>query len=87
MKKGQVFVRARLLTEKRSGMPPVIRWVNADVFDLDQESFKVFVMAVLFKNGLVVGIKGDSVIGDDIVFDIADEHYGKYLKKLEEKNQ
>jgi hypothetical protein len=46
--RGQVFVRA---------MDPNGRYHSADILDLDEESFRSFVIGVLFQNGLVSGLK------------------------------
>lgn len=86
MKKGQVFCRARLLTEKRSGRDPVYRYVNADVLDLDELSFRAFTIGILFRAGAVVGITDDIVPGDHITLEIAEEHQARYLKEWEKEH-
>lgn len=57
MKRKQVFVRAK---------SPSGKWHSADVLDLDDLSFRAFVMGVLHEAGLVVGIKDDFVAGNRI---------------------
>ena len=57
MKRGQVFVRA--LDYKN-------QWINCDVLDLDDESFKAFIADILFKAGAVVGIKNEFCEGEEI---------------------
>ena len=57
MKRKQVFVRAI----NKDG-----KWDSVDVLDLDDISFRVFVIGVLFKNGLISGITDDAVPGDHI---------------------
>lgn len=57
MKKDQVFVRARLANGKIA---------VCDVLDLDDESFRAFVIDVLFRHGLVFGIR--DVLGEPIKF-------------------
>ena len=59
MKRGQIFVRAK----DKNG-----KWYNADVLDLDQLSFKAFVMDRLFKLGMVTGIKDEFIIAGDIEY-------------------
>lgn len=57
MKRGQVFVR---------GINKEGEWGNIDVLNLDDRSFKVFILDRLFKNGLVVGLKDEVVEGERI---------------------
>ena len=57
MKRLQVFVRAK---------SPSGRWHSADVLDLDDASFRAFVMDVLFGAGLVCGIKPERVDTEEI---------------------
>lgn len=57
MKRKQVFVRAK----DSAG-----RIGNADVLDLDEDSFRAFTMDILFRAGAVVGIKPDFVKGEEI---------------------
>jgi hypothetical protein len=52
MKRGQVFVRAQ---------DPDGRWHTADVLDLDQPSFNAWVTDVLFRAGLIVGLRDESL--------------------------
>lgn len=58
IKLNQIFVRAK---NKRG------KWINADVMELDDESFRAFVMHRLFESGLVCGIRPDAVEGEPIV--------------------
>ena len=55
MKRGQVFVRAK----NKKG-----KWDSHDVLDLDDESFKIFIIDILFRNQLVAGIQDDFVDGE-----------------------
>jgi hypothetical protein len=57
MKGRQVFVRA-FFDDGRVG--------NCDVLDLDDESFRAFVAGVLFRAGLVTGIRDAHVEGEHI---------------------
>jgi len=50
MKYGQVFVRGKNITGE---------WDSIDVLRMDNKSFRAFVINVLFKAGLVVGIKDE----------------------------
>lgn len=57
MKRGQVFVRA----QDETG-----RFGSADVLDLDGESFRAFVLGVLFRAQIVTGLRDEAVEGDHI---------------------
>jgi hypothetical protein len=57
MKRGQVFARA----QDETG-----RWGSADIFDLDEESFRAFIVGVLFRSGLVVGFKDELCAGQQL---------------------
>lgn len=57
MKRNQVFVRAYDETGQIG---------NADVLDLDDDSFRAFVIEMLWRSGLVTGIKDEFVEGDKI---------------------
>lgn len=57
MKRKQVFVRAVDESGKHGA---------ADVLDLDDDSFRAFVVGMLFHVGLVTGIKDEVVKGEDI---------------------
>lgn len=59
MKRGQVFVRAQ---------DPNGKWGNADVLDLDDDSFKAFVVSQLIQAGFVVGLHPQFVEGDEITY-------------------
>jgi len=84
MKHNQVYVRAKVLIEKRSGMEPVYRWVNCDVFDLDQKSFNAFVADKLFSEGKFKKIKDEMIPEEkDIEYFVADEYRMKYILELE----
>lgn len=52
IKRGQIFVRALL-----SGG----RWVTIDALDLDDESFRLFVLGTLFRHGLLTGLRDEAV--------------------------
>lgn len=58
MKRNQVFVRA-----KKDN-----KWESVDILDLDLESFKAFVIEVLFSANLICGIRPDFVEGEDIEY-------------------
>lgn len=57
MKRQQVFVRAR----DDNG-----RIFNCDVLDLDDASFRAFVVGKLHRAGIVVGMRDESIEGDHI---------------------
>ncbi len=57
MKRGQVFVRA---------MDETGRWGSFDVLDLDEESFRVFVLHVFRMQGQVVGLSDSACPGEEI---------------------
>ena len=59
MKREQVFVRAK---------DPTGKWGPTDVLDLDAPSFRAFVLDVLFRAGLVVGISDDCCDGESIEY-------------------
>jgi hypothetical protein len=59
VKRQQVFVRA----ESPSG-----KWGNHDVLDLEDDSFKAFVIDRLMKAGVVTSIKSEFLDGDDIEY-------------------
>ena len=59
MKKGQVFVRAQT---------PSGKWVSADFLDLTLESQQVFLMDLMVRHHLVVGLKRELVLGDEITY-------------------
>jgi hypothetical protein len=52
MMRGQVFVRGRTKDD---------RWGNIDVLDLDDESFRAFVVEMLIRAGLVCSLNPDDV--------------------------
>jgi hypothetical protein len=58
MKRGQIFVRA---------IRPNGHWDAVDVFDLDELSFRVFVMELFDRQGAVVSLVEKKVEGDPIV--------------------
>jgi hypothetical protein len=60
MKYGQVFVRGKNNTDE---------WDSIDVLRLDDESFRAFVIDMLFRAGIVCGIKSE-VLKDrkDIIY-------------------
>ncbi len=57
MKRGQVFVRAR---SKRG------KWESVDVLDLDEESFKAFVIEKFRQHEMVSGLKDEYCDGEQI---------------------
>lgn len=57
MKRGQVFVRA----QDENG-----KWQSIDVLDLDDESFRVFVVNMLMRGMLVTSITDENVDGEQI---------------------
>ena len=59
MKKDQVFVRAK---------SPAGKWGNHDVLDLDEQSFRAFVIEMFKRHGMVVHIKDEALEGEDIVY-------------------
>ena len=59
MKRNQIFVRAK---------SPSGKWGSHDVLDLDDKSFKAFVLDMLFRAGLVVGIKDEFVKEEEIEY-------------------
>lgn len=59
MKRQQVFVRAQT---------PSGKWVNADVLDLDEFSFRAFVIDMLFRGGFVYGLKSERCEGPEITY-------------------
>ena len=58
IKRSQIFVRAK----NKAG-----KWVNADVLDLDDESFRAFVMWRLMEADLVCSLKDYIVLGEPLV--------------------
>lgn len=81
MKHNQIFVRVGIPYNKSK------LWVNADVLDLDEESFHAFTAEMLHRAGIVVGIREDAVDGDKIEYKVKPELEEKYIKeKLEEDN-
>ena len=80
MKKGQVFCRVGIVRSERT------YWVNADILDLTQESFNVFIAGILFRAGALTGIVDDAVEGDHIPLHIKPELEEQYIKeKLNEE--
>ena len=59
MKRGQVFVRAQT---------PSGKWVSADVLDLDEQSFKLFVLDRMIHFGMVTILRDDVVIGEHLPY-------------------
>lgn len=59
MKRGQIFVRAK---------SPSGKWGNHDALDLDDKSFRAFILDRLFRAGLVVGLKDEFTKNDDIKY-------------------
>ena len=59
MKRGQVFVRGR---------DPNGKWGAIDVLDLDEPSFRAFVMEMFKRAQIVVALKDESVEGDHIEY-------------------
>lgn len=59
MKRGMVFVRA---VKAEGGYKTV------DAMDLDEESFRAFVLEMLFRAGMVHALKAEDVEGDHIVY-------------------
>lgn len=57
MKRGQVFVRAQDVSGK---------WYSADVLDLDDASFRAFVVERLMLAGLVYAISAPASTGRDV---------------------
>ena len=58
IKRGQVLVRA---------IDGFGKWGNCDVMDLDEDSFKAFVIDVFFRHNLLVGLKVEYCDGEEIV--------------------
>lgn len=56
MKRGQIFTRAKV-----DGI-----WQNVDVLDLDDESFKLFILDFLHRAGFLVGVKPEKIAEPDI---------------------
>lgn len=80
MKRKQVFVRAKIEVGEK------VYWVNADVFDLDEESFRAFVVGMLFRAGAVVGIKDEFIKTDHIEHHVKKELELQYVQaKLKDK--
>jgi hypothetical protein len=61
MKRGQVFVRG----QRADGT-----WGNVDAFDLDDESFRAFVLEILSRAGLVAAIREKYVDGEPIPYQV-----------------
>lgn len=61
MKLGQVFVRAMVPDEKGDW-----RSESVDVLDLDEQSFRVFVLDVLNRQGVVHALRDKIVDGDHL---------------------
>ena len=59
MKRQQVFVRAQDETGK---------WFSCDVLDLDDDSFRAFVADMLFRAGIVHGVRDEAVEGERITY-------------------
>ncbi len=59
MKRGQAFVRAQ---------DPSGKWHAADVLDLDEASFRAFVLDMLHRVGVLHILKDEVVEGDDITY-------------------
>lgn len=57
MKRNQVFVRAKW---------PEGGWGSVDVFDLDDESFRAFVVEILEGNKLVLSLRASVVPGSEM---------------------
>lgn len=81
MKRNQIFFRAKVMYKDR----PL--WVNADLFDLDDESFRNAIGSILFRNGLLTGIKDEAIPGEFIENHVKKDLEEKYIKeRLEEDN-
>lgn len=76
MKRGQVFVRAYCVIAER--------WVDADVFDLTQESFNSFVMDRMFKHAMVTGLKDEFAEGEEVRLEVHPHLEGEYIHTLED---
>lgn len=61
IKRGQIFVRARDETGK---------WGSADVLDLNEESFRTFILRVLFDSGMITGIKDTACEGQHVGMEV-----------------
>jgi len=64
MKKGQVFVRAKM----NDGS-----WGNVDILDLNDESFRAFIIQKFIDIGIVCAIKDEFVEGEDIILCIKED--------------
>lgn len=65
-KRNQFFVRATTPTGKV---------VSADIMDLDEESFRAFVVDVMYKYAMIVGIRPDLVEGEQIQYRTKEEKH------------
>jgi hypothetical protein len=59
MKRGQVFVRRQFANG---------RWGNIDALDLDDVSFRAFVLDVLFRAGAVCGLRDEAIHGEPLTY-------------------
>jgi hypothetical protein len=59
MRRGQVFVRAQT---------PTGRWVNADVLDLDELSYRAFIVEQLMRIGAVYSLKDNQAKGEEVCY-------------------
>ncbi len=57
IRRGQVFVRAK---------DAYGHWGSADVLDLEEESFRSFVVDRLWQDGLVIGLKDEDATGREV---------------------
>ncbi len=73
MKRNQVFVRAWAQVSDRRTI------VNCDVLDLTQESFNIFVTGILFKAGVLTGIKDEFVEGEHVELEVKPELAQEYI--------
>jgi hypothetical protein len=72
IKPGQVFVRAQL---------PEGRWVNADVLDLDEISFRAFVLYRFVKLDVVASIKPELLPESEIDLRVDGAKLDKYRRE------
>lgn len=65
LRRGQVFVRAK----DQAG-----RWGTCDVLDLDEVSFRAWVVDVLRRHGMVAALKDDYVAGEGVEYRCVVDH-------------
>lgn len=63
MKREQVFVRAQAQDDKGEW-----QWASVDVFDLDEESWRAFVLDLFNRQGVVMALRDSVVKGDPVAF-------------------